>query len=155
MEIPKNLKDEIWDYCRLNDISNIDEFQIKLLKQGFTAEKFGSSPVPTKEVIVEVIKEVEVEKEKIVYVDVVVEKVVEKEVIISDDKQVNELSDKITSLEEELKKEISGRFASERFRKEDGMSHINESILLNEQITNLKKELAEEKLKNKKDIYGE
>ena len=27
MEVPKKLKDEIWEYCRLNDISNIDEFK--------------------------------------------------------------------------------------------------------------------------------
>lgn len=60
MEIPKDLKNEIWDYCRANDISNIDEFMIKLLKQGFTSEKFGATPVPSiKEKIVEKIVEVE------------------------------------------------------------------------------------------------
>lgn len=41
MEIPKEIKDEIWNYCRVNNITNIDEFTIKLLKQGFTIEKFG------------------------------------------------------------------------------------------------------------------
>lgn len=61
MEIPKNIKDEICDYCRVNNISNIDEFTIKLIKQGFTMEKFGATPTaPTK--IVEKIVEVPVEK---------------------------------------------------------------------------------------------
>lgn len=53
MEIPKQLNNEIWEYCRANNITNIDEFIIKLIKQGFTAEKFGSTPI---------IKTVEVDK---------------------------------------------------------------------------------------------
>mgnify|MGYP003328256236 CR=1 FL=1 len=54
MEIPKELNNEIWDYCRVNNITNIDEFTLKLLKQGFTIEKYGSTPmVTTKEKIVE------------------------------------------------------------------------------------------------------
>ena len=45
MEIPKQLKDEIWDYCRVNNITNIDDFMVKLIRQGFTMEKYGSTPV--------------------------------------------------------------------------------------------------------------
>lgn len=69
MEIPKSLNDEIWNYCRLNNIPNIEEFTIKLLKQGFTIEKFGATPTP-KEIIVEKIIEkiIEVPVEKIVEV---------------------------------------------------------------------------------------
>ena len=44
MELPKELTDEIWDYCRLNKITNIDEFTTKLVKQGFTIEKYGATP---------------------------------------------------------------------------------------------------------------
>lgn len=69
MEIPKILKDEIWDFCRVNNIPNIDEFVIKLVKQGFTIEKYGATPeTRVKEKIVEKIVEVPVEKivEKIV-----------------------------------------------------------------------------------------
>jgi len=51
MEVPKKLKDEIWEYCRLNDISNIDEFIIKMIRQGYTIEKFGSTPLGGNEVI--------------------------------------------------------------------------------------------------------
>ena len=98
MEIPKNLKDEIWDYCRANDISNIDEFTIKLIRQGFTAEKFGSSPIPQpKDRVIEKIVEVPVEK----VVEVIKEITVEKEVYITDDSQSKELSEKIKKLEEE------------------------------------------------------
>ena len=94
MEIPKNLKDEIWEYCRLNDISNIDEFIIKMIRQGYTIEKFGSTPLGGNEVkeiekIVEVIKEVPVEK------------IIEKEIFITDDIQITELTNKLTQLEEE------------------------------------------------------
>lgn len=60
MDIPKKLKDEIWDYCRVNSISNIDEFTLKLLTQGFTVEKFGATP-QTKEKIVEKIVEVPIQ----------------------------------------------------------------------------------------------
>ena len=96
MEIPKNLKDEIWEYCRLNDISNIDEFIIKMIRQGYTIEKFGSTPLGGNEVkeiekIVEVIREVPVEK------------IIEKEIFITDDIQITELTNKLTQLEEEKK----------------------------------------------------
>ena len=134
MEIPKNLKDEIWDYCRANDISNIDEFTIKLIRQGFTAEKFGSSPIPKpKDRIIEKIVEVPVEK----VVEVIKEITVEKEVYITDDSQSKELSEKIKKLEGECdlyKKD------SEHFKKE-----WNSTL----------QKLEIEQNKNKRDFYGE
>ena len=39
MDIPKELNNEILDYCRINVITGIDEFIVKLIKQGFTIEK--------------------------------------------------------------------------------------------------------------------
>jgi len=94
MEVPKKLKDEIWEYCRLNDISNIDEFIINMIRQGYSVEKFGATPLGTTEVkevekIVEVIREVPVEK------------IIEKEVFITDDIQITELTNKLSQLEEE------------------------------------------------------
>ena len=63
MELPKELTNEIWDYCRANNITNIQDFTIKLIRQGFTVEKFGATPtVKTVEKIVEKIVEVPVEK---------------------------------------------------------------------------------------------
>ena len=126
MEIPKDLNNEIWDYCRVNNITNVDEFTLKLLKQGFTIEKYGSTPmVTTKEKIVEKIVEVPVEK--------IVEKIVEVPVTMVDDE-----------ISENLKKYIK--------LYEDIQIELTKASDLSEQ---LKKELAAEKLKNKKDIYGE
>ena len=44
MEIPKNLKDEIWEYCKLNDITDLNAFMLKSLQQGFNIEKYGPTP---------------------------------------------------------------------------------------------------------------
>jgi hypothetical protein len=99
MEVNKELKDEIWNYCRTNDITNIDEFMFKCLKQGFTIEKFGATPT---------IKEKIVEK----IVEVPVEKIVEKEVFISDNEEISKLKTenselflKVKDLEQLLKKQ--------------------------------------------------
>ena len=54
MEIPKDLKNEIWDFCRVNDITNINDFMVKLLRQGFTYEKYGT---PTVSVVKNVVEE--------------------------------------------------------------------------------------------------
>ncbi len=123
MEIPKIFKDEIWDYCRLNNISNIDEFTLKLLKQGFTIEKFGATPTTMKEKIIERI------------VEVPVERIVEKRV---------EVSMLDTELSENLKKYISLYDESQLALKKA----IDDMMLT-------KKQLEEEKIKNKKDLYGE
>ena len=136
MEISKQLKDEIWEYCRANNITNIDEFTMKILRQGFTVEKFGATPqVIEKKVEVEVEKIVEkiVEKE----VEKIVEIPVEKEVYITDDSQVKELSEKIKQLEEErdfYKKDVA------HFQKE-----LNDTL----------QKLEVEQKKNKRDLYGE
>lgn len=138
MEISKQLKDDIWDYCRANNITNIDEFTMKILRQGFTIEKFGATPK---------IKETKVEVEKIVekIVEVPVEKIVEKtievpvekEIYITDNSQVKELSEKIKKLEQErdaYKKDAA------HFQKE-----WNETL----------QKLEIEQKKNKRDLYGE
>lgn len=75
MEIPKKINDEIWDYCRANQISNIDDFMLKLLKQGFSTEKYGATPATTK--VIEKIVEVPVEK--------IVEKVIEVPINVTDE----------------------------------------------------------------------
>jgi hypothetical protein len=97
MELPKDLKDEIWEYCRLNDITDLNAFMVRMLKQGYNIEKYGATPFKMgqkepeiiekeiiREVIVEkeVIKEVIVEKEKIVEVIKEVPVEVIKEIIV-------------------------------------------------------------------------
>jgi hypothetical protein len=157
MEIPKNLKDEIWEYCRLNDISNIDEFIIKMIRQGYTIEKFGSTPLGGNEVkeiekIVEVIREVPVEK------------IIEKEIFITDDIQITELTNKLTQLEEEKKifstktteiGTIREEFSTKTVEMEN-IFHYKLSLKDNE-IEKLKSELETEKkkIKNETDLYGD
>lgn len=126
MEIPNDLHNEIWDYCRANKITNIDEFTLKLLKQGFTSEKFGSTPM---------IKTVEKEVEKIV--EVPVEKIVEKIVEVPVNMVDTELSNKYTEL---IKSYESLQSEVEKLKVEN---------------VRLTKELGAEIQKNKKDIYGE
>lgn len=155
VDVPQVLKDEIWDYCRVNDITNIDIFTINLIKQGFAVEKYGTSPIPPqiieKEVIkeVEVVKEVEVPVEKIVekIIEVPVEKIVEiiKEIpvekivekIITDDSQIKELVLKIERLEKDLEDS-----------KNDNLRQISEKEKdLSNKIALLEKDLELEKLK--------
>jgi len=128
MELPKNLKDEIWEYCRVNNITNIDDFTLKLIKQGFTIEKFGSTPkTNVVEKVVEKIVEVPIEK--------IVEKIVEVPVPMVDSKLSDELTKQI-ELVTSTKNELT-------------------SVLgINEKLTQELKE-EKEKNKNRKDIYGE
>lgn len=145
MEITKELKNEIWDYCRLNNVTNIDDFTIKLLKQGFTMEKYGATPIH-KETIVEKIVEVEVEVEKIIekVVEKIIEVPVEKEIYITDDSHTKKLTEEILRLENLNKVAI------------DDMDILNkEKFSLSSELKKVKEELEKEKLKNKKDFYGE
>lgn len=128
MKIPRELNDEIWNFCRENNITNIDDFTLKLLKQGFTAEKYGATPVQ---------KTIEVEKivEKIVekVVEVPVEKIIEVPVTMVD-----------TEVSDNLKKYIK--------LYDETQTELNKSLMT---INDLKKQLEVEKNKNKKDLYGE
>ena len=111
------LKKEFTEYCKLNEIEDIDFFMVKCAKDGLTLDKYGVAPflpksqiqeVPVeKEVVKEVVKEVIVEKE------IIVEKIVPKEVdnteVIEELERVKkELVDKdtiITKQKEELDKQ--------------------------------------------------
>jgi hypothetical protein len=137
LEISKELKAEIWDYCRLNDITNINEFMVKLLKQGFTVEKFGATP-QTVEKVVEKIVEVPVEKIVEKVVENIVEVPVEKEVYITDNSAINELVSKIKDLEAERDNyKIKANDFEEKWK---------------DVVEQLKTEI---KKKNKRDFYGE
>lgn len=164
MEIPKKLKDEIWEYCRMNDIPNIDEFITKMVRQGYTVEKFGATPLGAGEVtevekVVEKIVEVPVEKIVEKTIEVPVEKIVEKEVYITDDEQVNELSKKIQKVEEEnkvLKEKVSELETKPPtiIEKEVTVEKIVK-VKDEEEIEKLKKEIEELKKKNNIDIYND
>jgi hypothetical protein len=100
--ISKKLKDEMWGYCRMNDITNVDKFIERMAQQGFSVEKYGTEPNRPEINEVEVIKEVTVEVIKEVPVEVIKEIVVVKEVYVTDDDVVNKLQEEIVKLNEQL-----------------------------------------------------
>jgi hypothetical protein len=137
MEIPKKVKEEIWDYCRLNDIPNIDDFILKMVSQGFTVEKYGAAPTAKERIVEKIVEKiVEVKVDKIV--EKIVEVPVEKEVYITDNTEIKTLADQINKLETDrdyYKKEM-----------EDFQLKLNNAL----------QQLEIEQSKNKKkDIYGE
>ena len=156
MEIPKKTKDEIWDYCRVNDIPNIDEFVLKMITQGFTIEKYGATPVSKEKIVEKVVEKiVEVPVEKIVEVPVetIVEKIVEKEVLVSDNDEFLELTEKINSLETKIID--NGREYSENYEKLKNQ-HKKDLEEKDNIINQLTKDLEIEKKKAiRRDIYGE
>ena len=113
LELPKDLKDEVEQFCKLNEIEECDEFLLGCLRGGFAIEKFGRTPVgPGTEIIekeVEKIVEKEVEKivevpvEKLVekIVEVPVEKIIEVEKTITDNTKIEEYSNKANELKVE------------------------------------------------------
>jgi len=139
MEVNKELNDEIWNYCRANNITNIDEFMLKCLKQGFTSEKFGATPT-TKEKIVEK----EVEKIVEVPIEKIVEVFVEKEVFITDNKEMKKLTKEIDKLNGVIKTTAENKDKA-----------IGELAALEIEHKKLKIELEQEKKKKKTDLYGE
>lgn len=143
MGIPKKIYNDIVEYCRLNDIPNIDEFILKMISQGFTVEKYGAAP-SAKEKIVEKVVEKEIEKIVEVPVEKIVEKIVEKEILIADGEAFSELTNKISELESKLAtkdSEINSEYELKLKEKDDKITLL----------TNL---LDIEKRK-KRDIYGE
>ena len=154
MELPQGLKDELWSYCRVNEITNIDEFKIKLLKSGFTIEKYGSAPAGFNIKPKEVIKEVEVEKiievEKIV--EVIKEVEVEKEVYVTDDEANKALQLEIERLSTLNIDQVNT--INDLLPKIDELAKGNKELLIKHEQE--LKEL-EEKYKaegKKRDIYG-
>ena len=72
MEIPAQLLNDIETFCKANDIKSVDKFIIKVLRRGFTVEKYGLEPeikaqavntvteVEKVEEVVQVVKEEEI-----------------------------------------------------------------------------------------------
>jgi hypothetical protein len=51
VEIPNKLLEEIFQYCKVNDIENVDMFMVRMLKQGFNVERYGWGPSSEKLVV--------------------------------------------------------------------------------------------------------
>jgi len=165
----KNTK-EIYDFCLLNKILDIDEFINKCFKNGFHIEKYGfigedsgkTDGIGEKQTEIEVIREIRVEVpvEVIKYVDrevikeIKVEVPVEKIVYIYDKKEENSVPniDKIGDKNEinELLLKIQQLENQEPIIKEviiEVEKSNDKTLLLQETLNKLRKELTEKNSK--------
>ena len=158
----KNNK-EIYDFCMINGITDINKFIQECFKQGFDIKRYGLlGETGEKEVIVEKLVEIPVEVikeiEKIVEVikevpvdrvviqevvkEVPVERIVEKIIQVSDDTQINELLLKIQQLENrqpeivEVIKEVTIEKSNDK------------TLMLQETLVKLRLEIVDKTKKN-------
>lgn len=101
-KIPNNFKKELTEYCKLNNIEDIDAFYLKIMKSGFNIEKYGLLDNQTTEKIVEVPKIEYIEVVKEVLVDKIVEKDSKKQLELEKTLQLlrTELLDKTKKISE-------------------------------------------------------
>ena len=160
---------EIYDFCLLNKILDIDGFINKCFKNGFHIEKYGfigedsgktlndgekdlkTGGIQEKRVEIEVIREIRVEVpvevikevEKVVEVikEVPVEKIIEKIIEVSDDTQINELLLKIQQLENRPPEIV------EVIKEVITQSNNDKSLMLQDTLNKLRKELTEKNSK--------
>jgi hypothetical protein len=146
------LDDEFIEFCKLNDITDIDKKAKETFSRGFTLLKYGEVPsskktVETIEVPVEVEKIIEIEKIVEVQVEVIKEvrvevpvqgktKTITKEIIkevpidriveVVNDKQLKKLEEENKTLKAELDKitEALGKINKAKFMKNSDMSSL-------------------------------
>ena len=156
MKVSKKIKDEVCEYCRLNNITDIDAFMVKSLQQGFNIEKYGTTPFKIggepKVIEKEVVKVITATTvvEKIIEIPFEVIKEVEKiiEVTVTDNELINKLKEDITELGEETST-LKDYLKKERKKVEELMSSdVGIINTLNQQIKNLNMELDMEKNRN-------
>lgn len=61
IELPEKIYDEIKEYCRVNNINDVDKFIRKIVNQGFTTEKWGvigENKEPKTEIVEKIIEKV-------------------------------------------------------------------------------------------------
>ena len=132
LTLNKQNQKDLTDYCKLNNIEDVDKFFQKCFKRGYDIERYGLISNNTEKIIeyvekeipievikyvdkiVEIIKEVPVEQkifstnevivEKIVEVPIEVEKIVEKIVQVEVIKEVEKPNEKMGMLQETLMK---------------------------------------------------
>ena len=156
---------EIYDFCLLNKILDINGFINKCFKNGFHIEKYGfigedsgktlndgekdlkTGGIQEKRVEIEVIREIRVEvpveviKEVEKVVEVIKEVPVEKIIEVSDDTQINELLLKIQQLENRPPEIV------EVIKEVITQSNNDKSLMLQDTLNKLRKELTEKNSK--------
>ena len=144
LTLNKQNQKDLTDYCKLNDIEDIDKFFQQCFKQGFDIKKYGLLTENNervveyieKEVPIEVIKYVE--KETIREVPIEVIKEVEKEVIIEKEIPIEKIVEIIKEVEKPNEKMEMLQETLMKLRKE--MGEKNKTIEeLNDKISQLEK----------------
>jgi len=162
MKVPKKIKEEIIEFCKLNKIKNIDKFTLDTLQIGFNVEKYGNAPWQQeieieKEVIKEIIKEVPVEK--IVEKEIIKEIMVEREVFITDDKKVLELGEELNNLRGKIRdkeREIIGNATNMKSLNDDIENKKKEITNLGDKLEKINKDLKNiPKEQLPPDFYGD
>lgn len=129
------LDDEFLEYCRLNNIEDIEKLAKETFNRGFTILKYGETPFglkPTEKIIE---KEVKVEVVKEVIKEVPVEKIVEvvKEVPVNvkGDTQIITKEIKVVDTEEvdRLKKELENK-VEEINKLNDALNKFNKATFM-------------------------
>lgn len=142
------------EFCKLNDIEEIDSLLLGCLKGGFAIEKYGNTPVKPGVIEKEVEKEVEkiIEKrvevpvEKIVeiVVEVPVEKIVEIEKLVTDEKEMEVHLQRINDLEKQnlhLRNELE--IKRKKISRELMIESNQELLKKDSEIKELKKKIKE------------
>jgi len=136
------LDDEFLEYCRLNNIDDVEKLAKDTFNRGFTILKYGETPFglkPTEKIIEkEVVKEVIVEVEKIVNVEVIKEvpvnvkgetEIITKEIKVVDTEEIDKLKKQLQDKQEEINKLND---ALNKFNKATFMKNSNLNTLYDE-----------------------
>ena len=161
MELPKDLKDKIWNYCRLNDITDLNGFMIKTLKKGFDIEVYGllgetlndgekdlkTSGEREKRVEIEVIveKRVEVPVEVIKEIEKIVEVPVE---VIKEVEKIVEVEKVVTKVEYICDKESENELGGKIAELEENIFQLNKELESERKIFSIKTEEMENNFQN-------
>ena len=136
------LDDEFLEYCRLNNIDDVEKLAKDTFNRGFTILKYGETPFglkPTEKIVEkEVVKEVIVEVEKIINVEVIKEvpinvkgetEIITKEIKVVDTEEIDKLKKQLQDKQEEVNKLND---ALNKFNKATFMKNSNLNTLYDE-----------------------
>lgn len=136
------LDDEFLEYCRLNNIDDVEKLAKVTFNRGFTILKYGETPFglkPTEKIVEkEVVKEVIVEVEKIINVEVIKEvpvnvkgetEIITKEIKVVDTEEIDKLKKQLQDKQEEINKLND---ALNKFNKATFMKNSNLNTLYDE-----------------------
>ncbi len=133
------LDDEFLEYCRLNNIDDVEKLAKDTFNRGFTILKYGETPFglkPTEKIVEkEVVKEVIVEVEKIINVEVIKEvpvnvkgetEIITKEIKVVDTEEIDKLKKQLQDKQEEINKlnEALNKFNKATFMKNSNLNTL-------------------------------